>query len=84
MSLDNVLAVAGAARDHIEVLVAGLLISVVLMGAMATLIARLLSKYRFIAWIGLLIILFVALKMIYEGTEQVACAGFLPALCLEH
>jgi len=48
------------------------------------LIARLLSKYRFIAWIGLLIILFVALKMIYEGTEQVACAGFLPALCLEH
>lgn len=84
MSLDNVLAVAGAARDHIEVLVAGLLISVVLMGAMATLIARLLNKYRFIAWIGLLIILFVALKMIYEGTEQVACAGILPALCLEH
>ncbi len=84
MSLDNVLAVAGAARDHIEVLVAGLLISVVLMGAMATLIARLLNRYRFIAWIGLLIILFVALKMIYEGTEQVACAGILPALCLEH
>ncbi len=84
MSLDNVLAVAGAARDHIEVLVVGLLVSVVLMGAMATLIARLLNKYRFIAWIGLLIILFVALKMIYEGTEQVACAGILPALCLEH
>ncbi|WP_244490763.1 TerC family protein [Aureimonas frigidaquae] len=82
MSLDNVLAVAGAARDHIEVLVAGLLISVVLMGAMATLVARLLNKYRFIAWIGLIIILFVAVRMIYEGSQQVACAGILPALCL--
>lgn len=84
MSLDNVLAVAGAARDHVEVLVIGLLISVVLMGAAATLIARVLHKYRFIAWIGLIVILFVALRMIYEGTEEVACAGILPALCLGH
>ncbi|MDH2326048.1 TerC family protein [Cereibacter sp. SYSU M97828] len=82
MSLDNVLAVAGAAREHAEVLVIGLIISVVLMGAAATLIARLLHKYRFIAWIGLAVILFVALRMIFEGTEEVACAGILPALCL--
>lgn len=84
MSLDNVLAVAGAAREHAEVLVVGLVISVVLMGAAATLIARLLHKYRFIAWVGLAVILFVALRMIYEGTEEVACAGILPALCLGH
>lgn len=82
MSLDNVLAVAGAAREHVEVLVIGLMISVVLMGAAATLIARVLHKYRFIAWIGLAVILFVALRMIYEGTEEVACAGILPALCI--
>lgn len=82
MSLDNVLAVAGAAREHPEVLVAGLAISVVLMGAAATLIAKLLQRYRFIAWIGLLIILYVALNMIWHGTEEVACAGILPALCL--
>lgn len=82
MSLDNVLAVAGAAREHVEVLVVGLIISVVLMGAAASLIARVLHKYRFIAWIGLAVILFVALRMIYEGTEEVACAGILPALCL--
>ncbi|WP_435167672.1 TerC family protein [Falsirhodobacter sp. 1013] len=84
MSLDNVLAVAGAAKDHVEVLVIGLLISVVLMGAAATLIARLLHKYRFIAWIGFVVILFVALRMIYEGGEEVACAGILPALCFGH
>jgi YjbE family integral membrane protein len=80
MSLDNVLAVAGAARDHIEVLIAGLLISVVLMGAAATLIARLLQRYRFISWIGLAIILFVALEMIWQGYSEVAIAGILPAL----
>ncbi|QUS37303.1 YjbE family putative metal transport protein [Falsirhodobacter algicola] len=82
MSLDNVLAVAGAARDHAEVLVIGLLISVVLMGAAATLIARVLHKYRFIAWAGLAVILFVALRMIFDGGEEVACAGLVPALCL--
>ncbi|GGG43464.1 hypothetical protein GCM10010964_33590 [Caldovatus sediminis] len=71
MSLDNVLAVAGAAKDHLWVLVVGLAISVVLMGVAATLIARVLDRHRWIAWIGLLVILYVALKMIWEGTEQV-------------
>lgn len=78
MSLDNVLAVAGAAREHPSVLVVGLLISVVLMGAAATLIARLLQRYRFIAWIGLLVILFVALEMVWGGYNEVADA--VPAL----
>ena len=71
MSLDNVLAVAGAAKEHPVILVIGLAISVVLMGVAATLIARLLDRHRWIAWIGLLIILYVALNMIYEGTHQV-------------
>lgn len=83
MSLDNVLAVAGAAREHVGVLVIGLVISVALMGAAATLIANLLHRYRFIAWIGLAVILMVALRMIFDGTEEVACAGILPSLCLE-
>ena len=74
MSLDNVLAVAGAAKDHLWVLVVGLAISVVLMGVAASLIARLLDRHRWIAWLGLLVILYVALKMIVEGTEQVTHA----------
>ena len=72
MSLDNVLAVAGAAKDHTWVLVAGLAISVVLMGVAATLIASLLHKHRWIAWVGLAVILYVAGDMIWEGTHQVA------------
>ena len=72
MSLDNVLAVAGAAKDHTWVLVAGLAISVVLMGVAATLIANLLNRHRWIAWAGLAVILYVALDMIWEGTHQVA------------
>jgi YjbE family integral membrane protein len=71
MSLDNVLAVAGAAKDHPYILIIGLAFSVVLMGVAATLIANLLNKHRWIAWVGLLIILYVALNMIYEGTHQV-------------
>ena len=71
MSLDNVLAVAGAARGHIGVLVAGLVISVVLMAVAASLIARLLERYRWIAWVGLLIVLFVACKLIWEGGADV-------------
>lgn len=70
MSLDNVLAVAGAAKDHFEALIFGLALSVVMMGVAASLIARLLNKYRWIAWIGLLVILYVAIKMIYEGSDQ--------------
>jgi len=72
MSLDNVLAVAGAAKDHPYVLIVGLAISVVLMGVAATLIANLLNKHRWIAWVGLLIILYVAGDMIFSGTHEVA------------
>lgn len=72
MSLDNVLAVAGAAKDHTWVLVVGLAISVVLMGVAATLIANLLNRHRWIAWVGLLIILYVALDMMWQGTHEVA------------
>ena len=71
MSLDNVLAVAGAAKDHLEVLVVGLAISVVLMGVAANFIARLLEQHRWIAWVGLLIILYVAADMILSGTHEV-------------
>lgn len=74
MSLDNVLAVAGAAKDHPYILIIGLAVSVVLMGVAATLIARLLDRHRWIAWVGLLVILYVALSMIYQGTAQVASA----------
>src|SRR3954447_19489785 len=72
MSLDNVLAVAGAAREHPYVLVFGLVLSVLLMGAAANLIARYIDRYRWIAWAGLMVILWVALKMIYEGAGHVA------------
>jgi YjbE family integral membrane protein len=72
MSLDNVLAVAGAAREHPWVLVFGLVLSVLLMGVAANLIARYIERYRWIAWVGLLVILWVALKMIYEGAGHVA------------
>lgn len=67
MSLDNVLAVAGAAREHMWVLVVGLGLSVALMGLAATLVARLLHKYRWIAYVGLAIILYVAVTMIVDG-----------------
>ena len=71
MSLDNVLAVAGAAHEHPWILVFGLALSVVLMGVAATFIARLLSKHRWIAYIGLLIILYVSLHMMWDGGWQV-------------
>jgi len=71
MSLDNVLAIAGTARGHGLILVAGLLLSVALMGAASSLVARLLERYRFLAWIGLLIVASVALRMIYEGSAAV-------------
>ncbi len=72
MSLDNVLAVAGAAREHPWVLVFGLILSVILMGIAANFIARYIERYRWIAWVGLLVILWVALKMIWEGAHHVA------------
>jgi predicted tellurium resistance membrane protein TerC len=74
MSLDNVLAVAGAAHDRLWVLVTGLLLSVGLMGLAAGLIARLLERHRWIAWIGLLIVLYVAVTMIWHGGHEVAGA----------
>jgi YjbE family integral membrane protein len=72
MSLDNVLAVAGAAQDRLWILVTGLLLSVALMGLAANLIARLLEKYRWISWVGLLIVVYVALAMIWHGGHEVA------------
>jgi YjbE family integral membrane protein len=74
MSLDNVLAVAGAAHDRLWVLVTGLLLSVGLMGLAAGLIARLLERHRWIAWVGLLIVLYVAVTMIWHGGHEVAGA----------
>ncbi|MEA1677333.1 TerC family protein [Nitrospirillum sp. BR 11163] len=72
MSLDNVLAVAGAAEDHTWVMVLGLILSVALMGAAATLIARLLARYFWISYIGLAIIAYVACHMIWDGSTEVA------------
>lgn len=71
MSLDNVLAVAGAARAHPVLLAIGLLVSVALMGLAAGLIARLLHRFRWLAWVGLAIVLYVSLTMIHDGSTQV-------------
>jgi YjbE family integral membrane protein len=71
MSLDNVLAVAGAAREHPIVLVFGLALSVMLMGLAASLVARVLQKNRWIAYVGLAVILYVAIDMIYHGGLEV-------------
>ncbi len=71
MSLDNVLAVAGAAREHPVILIFGLGLSIALMGLAASFIAGLLQKHRWIAYLGLLIILFVAFDMCYRGTQEV-------------
>jgi YjbE family integral membrane protein len=71
MSLDNVLAVAGAAREHPMILVFGLALSIALMGLAANFIARLLEKQRWIAYVGLAIILYVALDMCYRGVLEV-------------
>ena len=67
MSLDNVLAVAGAAREHPGVLIFGLVLSVILMGVAANLIAKYIERYRWIAWIGLAVIVWVACKMVRDG-----------------
>ena len=71
MSLDNVLAVAGAAREHPTALVFGLGLSIVLMGVAASFIAKLLTKHRWIAYVGLAIILYVALDMIWRGALEI-------------
>ena len=71
MSLDNVLAVAGAARDHMAMLVFGLVLSIALMGVAATLIAGFLERYRWLNYLGLGIITLVALTMIWEGAADI-------------
>ena len=71
MSLDNVLAVAGAAHGHPTVLIIGLVLSVALMGFAATFVAKLLNKHRWIAYVGLALILYVSLKMIYDGGKEI-------------
>lgn len=71
MSLDNVLAVAGAAREHPGILIIGLLLSVALMGLAANVIAKYIERFRWIAWVGLAVIVWVAGKMIYEGWHEV-------------
>jgi YjbE family integral membrane protein len=80
MSLDNVLAVAGAAREHPSVLIAGLLLSITLTGLAASWIAKLLHRHRWIGYVGLLIVVYVALHMIWEGARTVAIdTGVTPA-----
>ncbi len=76
MSLDNVLAVAGAAGDSTLVLIIGLAVAIILMAVASSYIAKLLQRYPWIAWVGLLIILFVAVDMIYRDSHQVACAAY--------
>lgn len=71
MSLDNVLAVAGAARDHPGILIVGLIFAVALMGVAANIIAQYIERYRWIAWVGLAVIVYVAGKMIWEGLHEV-------------
>ena len=77
MSLDNVLAVAGAAREHPWIMAAGLILSIALMGFAASFIARLLDRYRWLAWAGLVVIVYVALSMIWEGGWEIQHAAAL-------
>jgi YjbE family integral membrane protein len=74
MSLDNVLAVAGAAREHVWILVFGLALSIALMAVAANYIARLLARHHWVAYVGLLIVAYVAGQMIWEGSHEVASA----------
>jgi YjbE family integral membrane protein len=81
MSLDNVLAVAGAAKGHTGVLVIGLAIAVALMALAASYIARLLARFPWLTWVGLIIVLYVALEMMWRGSLEVACAYVPEAIC---
>ena len=71
MSLDNILAVAGSARNHLWVLVIGLLLSIALMGAASTVIARILDRHPRIAWLGLAVVTIVALRLVYDGSAEI-------------
>ncbi len=77
MSLDNVLAVAGAAKGEIWILVVGLAVAIGFMALLSAYIAGLLAKYPWVSWVGLAIILYVALEMIWSGTHQIGCQ-FVP------
>ena len=81
MSLDNVLAVAGAAKGEIWVLAVGLTVAVGFMALLSTYIAKLLARYHWITWIGLAIVLYVAMEMIWTGTHQVGCQFVGKAAC---
>jgi YjbE family integral membrane protein len=76
MSLDNVLAVAGAAGESTLVLVIGLAIAIILMAVASTYIAKLLARFPWIAWVGLIIIVYVALDMIYRDSHKIVCAAY--------
>ena len=80
MSLDNVLAVAGAARNHPGIMIVGLVFAVALMGIAANVIAKYIERYRWIAWVGLAVIVYVALKMIWQGSHEVMLAPPVRAL----
>jgi YjbE family integral membrane protein len=81
MSLDNVLAVAGAAKGHTTVLVIGLAIAVVLMAVAASFIARLLARFPWVTWLGLAIVFYVAIDMMWRGSLEVVCAYVPEAVC---
>jgi YjbE family integral membrane protein len=81
MSLDNVLAVAGAAKGSVPVLVIGLGVAIVLMAVAANFIARTLARYPWVTWVGLLIIVYVALDMIFTGSREVACETLAGVWC---
>lgn len=82
MSLDNVLAVAGAAKDHPGIMIVGLIFAVALMGVAANLIAQYIERYRWIAWVGMAVIVYVAGKMIYDGwvDPQLGVGRFVMAM----
>jgi YjbE family integral membrane protein len=81
MSLDNVLAVAGAAKGEPTVLAVGLGIAIVLMALAANWIANILTRYSWIAWVGLAVVLYVALDMIFTGSREIACAAWSGVWC---
>ena len=81
MSLDNVLAVAGAAKGEPLVLIIGLAIGIVLMAVAANFIADLLARYPWITWIGFFVILYVAVDMVFDGSREIACAAWKGVWC---
>jgi len=81
MSLDNVLAVAGAAKGEIWVLAVGLTVAVGFMALLSAYIAKLLARYHWITWVGLAIVLYVAMEMVWTGTHQVGCRFVSKAVC---